>query len=643
MDKLNTQNSSAKQNVNSDPFSLVKHLDAIILLIFLTVLLVATYTFVLQKSYTENAINSEMERDVSISDAVHALVNNMLDRDDFSKLKSKDDMSSERYQEIQQSLNSIRHLNSIRYLYTATRNKEGKLVYTVDGLDLGSDDFRHPGDYIEQEMIPFIDKAMESQKVYSKSIVDTTWGHIFTACYPVWAGDDPNEVIGALCIEIDMEAAYKLVEKSNQTSLMIGALSVILIILLSGGLYLSFRKQQQKEQTQKKLLAEAASAAESANRAKSTFLFNMSHDIRTPMNAIIGYAELADRRINEPEVLQDYLAKIKICGERMLSILDNILELARIENNKTVLEESACQTGRVLDFCTDMFKMTVKQKEQTLSVTKNIRYPYIYLDASRTSEIVLNLISNAVKYTGDHGHISCTINQYPHEKEGMCYTEFIVQDDGIGMSEEFIKHIFEYFSRERTSTVSGIEGSGLGMGIVKKLIDLMGGSIDIVSKIGKGSTFTIKLPCHIASKDDLLPKRANMHESVASLAGKRILLAEDNDLNAEIAIELLGEEGLIVDRAENGVECLEMIEKAKSGYYKLVLMDIQMPILNGYDATSKIRKLENKEKANIPIIAMTANAFAEDRQKTLSVGMNEHVAKPIDMNILIPILKRYIR
>lgn len=251
-------------------------------------------------------------------------------------------------------------------------------------------------------------------------------------------------------------------------------------------------------------------------------------------------------------------------------------------------------------------------------------------------------MSNAIKYTGDGGHIRCAIRQLPGDREGWCVQELSVADNGIGMSEEFQQHIFEAFARERSSTVSGVEGSGLGMGIVKKLVDLMDGSIDIQSKLGEGSTFTVHIPCRLARQEDAVPKRAAERVDKTGLAGRRILLAEDNDLNAEIATELMGEEGLLVDRAENGAHCLEMLEKAPAGMYDAILMDVQMPVLDGYEATRKIRRLEDPWRANIPIIAITANAFAEDRQRALEVGMDDHVAKPIDMAKLIPVLQKQL-
>ena len=386
----------------------------------------------------------------------------------------------------------------------------------------------------------------------------------------------------------------------------------------------------------------AVEKAESANRAKSTFLFNMSHDIRTPMNAIIGYADLASRHLDDPAKLEKYMENIQVCGQNLLMLLNNVLDLARIENDKTEIEYTVSDVEKDFRNCIAMFQNQADSKGQTLAVTTQLLYPYVYVDIPHLTEICTNLVSNAVKYTGAGGTIRCDITQKPGEKEGWCNTVITVADNGIGMSQEFQKHIFEPFEREHTSTVSKVEGSGIGMGIVKKLVGLMGGTVEVESRIGVGSTFTVTLPCRIASQEDAQAKRETAPSDEKSLRGIKILLAEDNDLNAEIATELLQEEGCTVDRAKDGVECVDMLEKAANGTYQLILMDIQMPVMNGYDAATKIRRMDDPQKAGIPIIAMTANAFSEDKQAALDAGMNDHVAKPINMNVLVPTIRRYL-
>ena len=386
----------------------------------------------------------------------------------------------------------------------------------------------------------------------------------------------------------------------------------------------------------------AVENAESANRAKSTFLFNMSHDIRTPMNAIIGYADLASRHLDDPAKLEKYMENIQVCGQNLLMLLNNVLDLARIENDKTEMEYSVSDVDKDFRNCVAMFQNQADSKGQTLMVTAHLLYPYVYADIPHLTEVCTNLVSNAVKYTGAGGTIHCDVTQKPGKKEGWCDMVVTVADNGIGMSQEFQKHIFEPFERERTSTVSKVEGSGIGMGIVKKLVELMSGTVEVESKIGVGSKFTVTIPCRIASGDETQAKRETNPSDQKCLCGTRILLTEDNDLNAEIAVELLREEGCTVDRAKDGVECVDMLEKAANGTYQMILMDIQMPVMNGYDAAKKIRRMDDPQKAGIPIIAMTANAFSEDKQAALDVGMNNHIAKPINMNILVPTIQKYL-
>ena len=401
-------------------------------------------------------------------------------------------------------------------------------------------------------------------------------------------------------------------------------------------------EEKLRELKQEEELQEAKAKAENASEAKSSFLFNMSHDIRTPMNAIIGYAELASRHLNDTEKLNRYLETIQVCGKQLLSLLGNVLNLARIENNKVEMEYTVSNVHENIGNCVAMFQQQTENKNQTLSLEEHIIYPYVYMDAPHVSEICLNILSNAVKYTNAGGMISCNVTQTSCEKEGWCNMVITISDNGIGMSEEFQKHIFENFERERNTTACRIDGNGIGMGITKKLVDLMHGTIEVKSKQGEGSIFIVTIPCRKASEENALVKKDTHLQNHGCLKGSRILLAEDNEINAEVATELLKEEGCIVEVANDGVACIDMIEKADAGYYKMILMDIQMPVMNGYDATIAIRNLNDTKKARIPIIAMTANAFAEDAKKALSVGMNDHVAKPIDMNILVPAMMKYL-
>ena len=461
-----------------------------------------------------------------------------------------------------------------------------------------------------------------------------------------------NMLTGALAMHKSAARKVTLGEFIRDNFVMVLLVSSIFVAVILLAILKLLRKARKAEAAARKAandtqelnakLQIAAENAESANRAKSTFLFNMSHDIRTPMNAIIGYADLAARHSDEPAKLEKYMENIQVCGQNLLMLLNNVLDLARIENDKTEMEYSVSDVEKDFRNCIAMFQNQADSKGQTLTVTTHLLHPYVYADVPHLTEVCTNLVSNAVKYTGNGGTICCDVTQKPGEKEGWCDTVVTVADNGIGMSQEFQKHIFEPFERERTSTVSKVEGSGIGMGIVKKLVGLMGGTVEVESKIGVGSTFTVTIPCRIASEDEIQAKREINPSDQKCLRGTRILLTEDNDLNAEIATELLQEEGCTVDRAKDGVECVDMLEKAANGTYQLILMDVQMPVMNGYDATKKIRRMDDPQKANIPIVAMTANAFSEDKQVALDAGMNDHIAKPINMSVLVPTLRKYL-
>ena len=461
-----------------------------------------------------------------------------------------------------------------------------------------------------------------------------------------------NMLTGALAMYKSAARKVTLGEFIRDNFVMVLLVSSIFVAVILLAILKLLRKARKAEAAARKAandtqelnakLQIAAEKAESANRAKSTFLFNMSHDIRTPMNAIIGYADLASRHSDDPAKLKKYMENIQVCGQNLLMLLNNVLDLARIENDKTEMEYSVSDIEKDFRNCIAMFRNQADSKGQTLTVTTQLQYPYIYADVPHLTEVCTNLVSNAVKYTGNGGTICCDVTQKPGEKEGWCDTVITVADNGIGMSQEFQKHIFEPFERERTSTVSKVEGSGIGMGIVKKLVGLMGGTVAVESKIGVGSKFTVTIPCRIASEDETQAKRETNPSDQKCLCGTRILLTEDNDLNAEIATELLQEEGCTVDRAKDGVECVDMLEKAANGTYQLILMDVQMPVMNGYDATKKIRRMDDPQKANIPIVAMTANAFSEDKQVALDAGMNDHIAKPINMSVLVPTLRKYL-
>ena len=416
----------------------------------------------------------------------------------------------------------------------------------------------------------------------------------------------------------------------------------VLSLLIAVLFYLLFMKRYHEQQYAEKLQLSAAEAQE-ASEAKTRFLFNMSHDIRTPMNAIMGFTELLNRNLDDQEKARGYLRKIQNASSLLLTIINQVLEMARIESGTVTLKLEATDLSALFHSVNTVFEADIQKKNIQYSEDAHVPHKFAYCDKTKLEEIYLNIVSNAIKYTPDGHAIRVEIHELPSEdKKKACY-RFTCEDSGIGMSADYLPHIFDEFSREHTTTENKVVGTGLGLPIVKSLIEQMGGTIQVESTQGVGTKFTVDLTLTLASREEVYSSPEALAEAEhAKLRGRRILLAEDNDLNAEIAIELLGEKGLLIERAADGEECCTMLAQAPEGYYDLILMDIQMPRMNGYEAAAKIRGMADAKKAGIPIIAMTANAFAEDRQAALDTGMNAHVAKPIDMAVLLPTLLRWL-
>lgn len=388
----------------------------------------------------------------------------------------------------------------------------------------------------------------------------------------------------------------------------------------------------QKERIQKEKLREAYVLAENASRAKTDFLNNMSHDIRTPMNVILGYNQLMKEELTDPK-LMDYQKKIEQSGNLLLSIINDVLDMARIESGKTELVEKPDVIVDIIEEVSNVFGAMAKEKEIQLNTNIGIKHANILCDSTKVKEILVNLVGNAIKYTPNGGTVTINAQEIPSSRDGYAKFKTEIIDTGIGMSESFIPTLFDSFTRETTKDTGNIMGTGLGMPIVKKLLDMMNGTIDVESKLGKGSCFTITIEHQIAD-EDIKTSNDNVLKSYQSLEGKHVLLAEDNELNAEIAQIILERCGLVVDWVKDGIECVGKVIQMPNKTYDLILMDIQMPTMNGYIATQKIRELPDKEKSNIPIIAMTANAFEEDKRKALEAGMNGHISKPIDIDKL---------
>ena len=412
--------------------------------------------------------------------------------------------------------------------------------------------------------------------------------------------------------------------------------------LMGATIFNQVRSKKYRENQYAVELKKSAEQAREATEAKTRFLFNMSHDIRTPMNAIIGFSDLLGKNLDNEEKVREYLKKIKSSGNFLMTIINQVLEMARIESGTAILKTEAANLSELFYSVNTVLESDIQMKGIHCSIDTNVQHKYVFCDKTKLQEIYLNIMSNAFKYTPDDHAIHVTINETNFDDKKARYV-FVCEDTGIGMASEYLPHIFDEFSREHTATENKVSGTGLGLSIVKSFVELMNGRIHVESEPGKGTKFTVEIPLELASEEDIckkeLPEQTFMTDKNI---GKRILLAEDNELNAEIAMELLKEEGFLIDWVKDGQECFDKLEESDDGYYDLILMDIQMPILNGYDTTAKIRQMENPKKATTPIVAMTANSFDEDIEMTQKAGMNGFIAKPLDAEKMFTILKQSI-
>ncbi len=409
------------------------------------------------------------------------------------------------------------------------------------------------------------------------------------------------------------------------------------------------KKQHDHEQREKLLLAlehekEATRKAKEAGAVKDTFLANMSHDIRTPMNAILGFSDIIAKHPEDEAVVRNAVTKIQASGEVLMKLINDVLDLSKIESGKLTVDETATDLNQMSKKLNMMLEYSMEKKNIQFQIINGLQHVYVWCDATKLQQILVNILNNAVKFTPEGGKITLEYEEIPLDKDLSEY-RISVQDTGIGMDEEFQKHAFEAFERERTSTESKTEGTGLGLAIVKKLVELMDGQVEIHSKVGQGTKITVCLRLKIAGQGGIDIVEIQKEPAIAAnaeLTGVRVLLTEDNELNAEIAKEILTSAGMIVDWVEDGCACLERLRQVDVGYYQVILMDIQMPKMNGYEATKRIRELPVVGMAHIPIIAMTANAFSDDQKRALDVGMNGFITKPIDVDRMLRTIQQII-
>ena len=401
------------------------------------------------------------------------------------------------------------------------------------------------------------------------------------------------------------------------------------------------RKQREKLYTEE--IRKSAEKARKANEAKTRFLFNMSHDIRTPMNAIVGFSGLLEKSIHDEKKSLDYIKKIRVSSDILLTIINQVLEMARIESGKITLSSESVNIREMVEAMNTVFESSLTKKSLEYQCSLNVVHDQILCDKTKMEEIILNVVSNSIKYTNPHGKITVSIDELDSEDEKNANYKVVVEDNGIGMSQDYLPHIFEEFSREHTSTETRVAGTGLGLPIVKSLVDRMGGTIEVESEEGKGTRFIMKFSFPVSLENQVREKeKQNIPDITEKLEGKRILLAEDNELNAEIAETVLVEAGIEVKRVEDGLQCIEELKKMPENYYDVILMDVQMPNMDGYTATQRIRDLDDS-RAEIPIIAMTANAYDEDRRKAQEAGMDGFLAKPLDVDEMMRLLAQIIK
>ena len=441
----------------------------------------------------------------------------------------------------------------------------------------------------------------------------------------------------------EADAVYYLQKQMEIVNISLTNHNLLQMFLIAVALFIMFSVYSSMMRREKRLEIQKI-AAEESNKAKSTFFFNMSHDIRTPMNAILGYTALAQREKDLPPLIADYLGKIEASGDHLLSLINDILEMSRIESGKMELEIAKGNLEKMLNEVRDLFATQMLEKSLSYTVkTERLTHKTVLCDANRINRVLLNLISNAYKFTPEGGSITVTLTETGATETEGSY-ELRVKDTGMGMSQDFADRVFDAYERERTA--SGIQGTGLGMAITKHIVDLMHGVIEVETEKGKGTEFIVRASFPLAEDEPEEPaetKAAETAEPSMDFTGVRLLLVDDLDVNREMAKMILGGYGFIIETAENGKIALDMVAASSPGYYQLILMDVQMPVMNGYEATKAIRALPDPVLASIPVIAMTANAFAEDIQNAKEAGMNDHIAKPLDIPEMMKTLERILR
>jgi len=624
-------------------------LRIVLILLFITLSLSLSFYFLIYNQYNDLTIK-DLKDDAWI---VYEYVEQIIDENSFKELHSIEDEEKEIYLSTYKQLDQIRRIANIRYLYTAKQNANGEYIYVLDGLDRNAEDFRHVGDPIEDEIIPALEKCLNGEVVMGDCILNTEWGTVYVTYFPVH--DSSGSVIGAIGMEFDCERLYQSFIQVRVLTIMIAFVLMIAFSSIAVFILKKLFKSTEAELIKKdQLLIAAKEDALKNSRAKSDFLSRMSHEIRTPMNAIIGMTKIADNT-NDIGKLRYCLATIGVSSAQLLGLINDILDMSKIEAGKFELDFAPFNIEKSLMKVCNLIIDSAERKGQKFDVIlgKNMRVHYLG-DELRLSQVITNLLSNAVKFTPENGTITLTAEEKQRKEDGSVL-RFTVADTGIGMTQEQIGRLFTSFEQADESITRKFGGTGLGLSISKSIIDKMNGTIWVDSEINKGTTFTFDIELKWAAQQSggvivngitpsdlkLLIVEGKETEDVPDFSDVTLLLAEDVDINREIFITLLENTNVKIDIAENGLIAVQKFT-ANPEQYNMIIMDVQMPEMDGYEATKTIRALDLPKAKSIPIIAMTANAFKEDVDKCIACGMNDHLAKPVDIKVVIGKILSYL-
>jgi len=625
-------------------------LRIVLILLFITLSLSLSFYFLIYNQYNDLTIK-DLKDDAWI---VYEYVEQIIDENSFKELHSIEDEEKEIYLSTYKQLDQIRRIANIRYLYTAKQNANGEYIYVLDGLDRNAEDFRHVGDPIEDEIIPALEKCLNGEVVMGDCILNTEWGTVYVTYFPVH--DSSGSVIGAIGMEFDCERLYQSFIQVRVLTIMIAFVLMIAFSSIAVFILKKLFKSTEAELIKKdQLLIAAKEDALKNSRAKSDFLSRMSHEIRTPMNAIIGMTKIADNT-NDIGKLRYCLATIGVSSAQLLGLINDILDVSKIEAGKFELDFAPFNIEKSLMKVCNLIIDSAERKGQKFDVIlgNNMRVHYLG-DELRLSQVITNLLSNAVKFTPENGTITLTVEEKQRKEDGSVL-RFTVADTGIGMTQEQIGRLFTSFEQADESITRKFGGTGLGLSISKSIIDKMNGTIWVDSEINKGTTFTFDIELKWSAQQSggaifngitpsdlkLLIVEGKETEDVPDFSDVTLLLAEDVDINREIFITLLENTNVKIDIAENGLIAVQKFT-AHPEQYNMIIMDVQMPEMDGYEATKTIRALDLPRAKTIPILAMTANAFKEDVDKCIACGMNDHLAKPVDIKVVIEKILYYLQ